>query len=149
MTADRALDIVRGLFGAAQHPDIRNAARYENRSQQGVAVLYRSGAKAFLWLAEGRTKPADFPEEFPEYKHRAMYALKLLVDLLDAVRPVGVEAWRTVEVEGTALSPCGVEIRAGGETVLLRVTSASPPVEETAHPSQWAGWEIPAGISVD
>ncbi len=42
--ADRILDAVRDLIGAAQHPDIKRVHRY-NTAQRGVQITYASDAK--------------------------------------------------------------------------------------------------------
>lgn len=142
------LDTIRRLLGAAGHPDMTRVELFDG-AQRGVQVVYRSQAKAFVWVVERKvaTKPADFPEQMPDYKTRVMHLLRLIVDLLEQVRPAGVEAWRTVSVEGVALEPCGLQVRAGGETVLLRVTAGGAPGEDT-DPATFADWRIPARITI-
>ncbi len=148
--ADRILDTVAALYTAARHPDIVRAERYETSAHEGVEVVYRSNAKAHLWVPPKplKTEPADLPAVMPAYKFRVLYALQLLVGLLDAAKPAGIQAWRLVKVEGFDLTPSGIELRTDDGVVLLKATGGSPTGLD-ADPSQWADWEIPDGITVD
>ncbi len=148
--ADRVLDIIAALFTRARHPDIIRAERYETSAQKGVQVVYRSGAKAHLWIPPKplKTEPADLPAEMPDYRFRVLYALQLLVGLLEAAKPAGVQAWRLVKVEGFDLAPSGIELRTDDGVVLLKATGGSPTGLD-ADPAEFADWRIPESISVD
>jgi hypothetical protein len=143
------LDFVERLFNEVQHPDIAEVSQYDGNTGRAVEVVYQSQAKAFIWPVTDTVTatPAELPAELPEYKFRALYALKLLCDLLDAVKPDGWR-WRTVSVDGTDLAPCGLQVWVAGETTLLRFTSASTPLPKDSDPQQWAGWRLPTNLSV-
>lgn len=144
MSAGQILDTIERLFRTAGHPDIVSVGRY---GPGDVEVTYRSLAKAFIWQVRDdvNTRPVEQPDDLGEYKFRAPHALKLLTDLLEIAQPDGWR-WRTVAVEGVALAPCGLQVRAGGTDVLLRVTSASTPLPTDSDPADWANCQLPASI---
>lgn len=148
MSAGQVLDTIERLFTAAGHPDIAEVTTYLGNTGPAIEVVYQSKAKAFIWPVtdDATATPTELPDELPEYKFRASYALKLLTDMLTIARPEGWR-WRTVAVEGVALRPCGLEVWAGGRTTLLRVTSASTPLPADSDPADWAGWQPPASIT--
>lgn len=135
-------DMLDRLIQAAGHPDITGTYRYGD-SETAVAVTYASGAKAFVWPADkAKATPVDLPDDPGDYRARVGYLLRLLVDLLDTARPDGW-VWRTVGVEGVDLAPCGLEIRAGGTSVVVRVTAGGAPGPDT-DPESFAGWALPS-----
>lgn len=138
-------DLIERLLTAARHPDIAAVERFGPDSRN-LTIVYGSKAKAFLTVVVGaKTRPEPLPDDMPEYKFRALHALKLIGDLLDAAKPDGVQ-WRTVAIEGTHLSPCGLELRsADGATTVLQVTAGGAMVAD-ANPADWADWQIPADL---
>ncbi|MET0417304.1 MAG: hypothetical protein ABW022_14930 [Actinoplanes sp.] len=142
MSAQQVLDTVERLFAAAGHPDIEGVERY-GRDPQAVMVVYRSRAKAFLWpvLEKASTRPAELPTDLGEYKFRTLHALRMLVDLLEIAQPDGWQ-WRPVAVDD-ATAASGIEVKAGGQVTLLRVTSGSP-MGPDADPADWADWTYPS-----
>jgi hypothetical protein len=146
VTPPQILDTLERLLRAAQHPDVIAVDRFAS-SLTGIAITYQSQAHAYVWLAEDAVvKPAELPAVLPDYKDRVQHVLRLCVDLLEAVTPSGIDAWRTVAVEGAQLSPCGLEVRAGQAGVVLRVTAGGAPGTDS-DPATWAGWTIPADIA--
>ncbi len=143
MIPQQILDTLERLIVACQHPDIDSVYRYG--PEQSIGIVFHSQARAFIWPSEKPGKPAELPAEPQEYRHRVQYVLSLLSDLLDVVKPDGVQ-WRTVGVDGTHLSPCGLEIRAGQTRMLLQVTAGGAPAKDT-DPASFADWRIPEGIS--
>lgn len=135
-------DMLERLINAAGHPDITGTYRY-GQDETAVAVTYASGAKAFVWPAE-KTKvtAVDLPDDPGDYAARVRHLLHLLVDLLETARPDGW-VWRTVGVDGVDLAPCGLEIRAGGASVVVRVTAGGAPGPDT-DPESFAGWKLPS-----
>lgn len=146
MTPQQILDTLERLLRYAQHPDVREIYRYAE-SLEGIGLIYSSRAKAFVWLApNAKAQPAELPAELPPWETRVQHVLKLLVELMDAARPAGIDAWRTVAVEGTDLSPCGLEIRAGQTRAVVQVTAGGAPGKDS-DPADWADWTIPADIA--
>lgn len=114
---------------------------------QAVGILYHDGAKAFLWPERNRSvdRPANLPEDLGDYRARVNYALRMLADLLAIAQPEGWQ-WRTVAVEGVHNAPCGLEVWAGGTSVLLRVTSGGAPGPDS-DPATWADYQLPTSIA--
>jgi len=130
---------------AAEHPDIAGVDQY-GPAGLNVAVTYASGAQAYVWAVPGRTvaNPVDLPEDLGDYQPRVLPLIKLVCDLLETARPDGMQ-WRTVAVEGVHLAPCGIEVRAGGETTLLHMNAGCAPGLDS-DPAAWDGWQIPATV---
>jgi hypothetical protein len=146
VTPQQILDTLERLLRAAQHPDVIEVYRYA-QSHEGIGIVYSTRAKAFVWLApDAVSTPAELPAELPPWETRVQHVLTLLVELLDAARPAGIDGWRTVAVGGTDLAPCGLEVRAGQTRVVLRVTAGGAQGKDS-DPQDWAGWTIPAGIA--
>ncbi len=141
MSAQQVFDTIEKLFAATAHPDIAQVERH-GTDPQGVTLVCQDGAKAFLWPVPGRTaaKPVDLDDP-GDYKAKVGHVLRMLVDLLDIVQPAGWQ-WRTVAVEGVHRAPCGLEVRAAGTTVLIRVTCGGPPAADS-DPAAWDGWQYP------
>ncbi|MFI5934172.1 hypothetical protein [Actinoplanes sp. NPDC051494] len=148
MTPAEALDLVERLLTAAQHPDVSRVYRYDGATS-GVALTYRSDAKAFFSPMPGKVgvQPADLPEDLGRWTFRGNYALKMLVDLLEAVRPAAVTGWRTVAIDKIAMKPAGIELSGPGGTVVLRVTSGGP-MGLDSDPADFENWRLPEGITV-
>jgi hypothetical protein len=145
MSAQQILDTIERLLTAAHHPDIAGVDRY-GPAGLNVAVTYASGAHAYVWAVPGRTvvKPVDLPENLGDYRPRVLHLIKLVCDLLEMARPDGMQ-WRTVAVDGVHLAPCGIEVRAGGETTLLQVNAGGAPGLDS-DPAAWDGWRIPEAV---
>lgn len=147
MTGDDLLTVLERLFKAAQHPDVTRVERFDG-ALHGVAAIYTSGAKAFFSVVTDRaqTQQADMPADLGPWKVRTHHALKLLLDLLEVAQPAGWK-WRTVNIAGVPKSPSGIEFTDGAGTVLVRVTAGGPMALDS-DPADWAGWTIPADVSV-
>lgn len=142
------LDTIERLLNDAGHPDVVEVSRYPHHGEQAVKIRYRDQAQAFIWPEQGkRTRPAG-QDDLGPYAARAGHVIDLLVKLLDIAQPEGWR-WRTVAVEGVHREPAGIEVSAGGATVLLRVTSGASTLAEEAQsdPASWADWEPPASIT--
>jgi hypothetical protein len=148
MSAGQVLDTLRRLLGAAQHPDVVEIYRYPNNGEQAIGIIYRDGARAFIWPSGERARPVDLTD-LGRYQARVGYVLQLLLDLLEIAQPEGWH-WRTVAVEGVHNEPSALEVKAG-DVVLLRVTAGGALVEEElqSKPEDWADWRIPAQTVLD
>ncbi|MFF0378665.1 hypothetical protein [Actinoplanes missouriensis] len=152
------LDVMKGLFEAAQHPDIAEVYTYgagTKESPGGVAVKDVRGGKMFLVASpwKGET-PVDAPEILPPPRQGVQRISTLAIRLLDAAKPALFQAWRLVALpdlgptDARSVTPAGVSIKcADGTTVLLRAMSGGSQTGDPAedlHPD----WQIPAGIVV-
>lgn len=146
MGSTHVLDVIERLWTVADHPDVTTVHRYDG-AQTGVAVVYRSGAKAFFAVGQGKppaTRPAGMPQDLGPWKVRTLHALKLTLDLLDLAQPDGMR-WRTVAVDGVHLSPAGIEFAVGAEKVLVRVTAGGASGEDSKL-EDFAGYVIPEAV---
>jgi hypothetical protein len=144
MSAQQVLDVLERLVTAAGHPDIVRVEQFGG-SMGGLAIVYRSGATAYLSPVTEKATAVGLPGVLPEYQFRIQHALRLLVDVLEVAKPSGWR-WRTVGIDGVALSPCGLEVDGPAGRVVFRAIGGSPTLHD-ADPAVWAGWSVPGEVA--
>jgi hypothetical protein len=152
------LDLLKRLLDAAGHPDVAEVSLYSGGPEpdrNGVAVKDRRGGHMYLSGATWKGEiPVDTPDVLPPPNLGAQRIAALTVKLLDAAKPVELQAWRLVALpdlgptDARSVAPTAVSlVGADGSRMLLRAThggSQTGDPAEDPHPD----WRVPEPLTV-